>query len=59
MATDLAQLDGNRYDYSYYMYLVWLSLELHWPNAFDSSTIIEWKNKYDIVKNNPLSFNCN
>jgi len=58
LATELWELNGKKYDPSYYMAWVADGLEQYWPEKFSEADKASWKAKRDIVKaNNP--FKCN
>ena len=58
IASQLAILDGDRYDESYYMAWVWDGLKTYWPDFFSSSLTDSCENKRNIImSNNP--FQCN
>ncbi len=57
LAYELWELNGKKYDPSYYMAYVWDGLKQYWPDKFSSTKEIDWNNKRNIVKaNNP--FKC-
>ncbi len=57
LAGELREVDGNKYDNSYYMAWVWDGLKEYWPNKFSDAKIKDWDDKRKIVKaNNP--FKC-
>jgi hypothetical protein len=58
LATELWELNGEKYDPSYYMAWVAEGLEQYWPEKFSEADKASWKTKRDIIKaNNP--FKCN
>ena len=57
LAIELWELNGQKYDPTYYMAYVWDGLSDNWPDKFSDSKIKSWTDKRDIVKaNNP--FKC-
>lgn len=57
LANELWELNGKKYDPSYYMAYVWDGLSSTWPDKFSDSKVKSWEDKRDIVKsNNP--FKC-
>ena len=57
LATELWELNGEKYDPSYYMAWVAEGLEQYWPEKFSEADKKSWKDKRDIVNaNNP--FKC-
>jgi hypothetical protein len=59
LAIELWELNGQKFDPTYYMSYVWAGLSDNWPEKFSDSKIKLWNDKRDIVKkpeNNP--FKC-
>ena len=58
IAQALSDLNGGVYSADYYKALVWEGLEFWWPDAVPESTQQEWKDKYNEIKDLPLSIDC-
>ena len=57
LSKELWELNGKKFDPSYYMAWVWDGLKQYWPDRFSDSVVQDWNNKRNIVKeNNP--FKC-
>lgn len=55
LSIELWELNGKKYDPSYYMAYVWDGLSDSWPDKFNDAKVQAWNDKRDIVKaNNPL-----